>query len=136
MTFVAARRLDNTAIIVVTYADQVTIHDVEAADPIVAPLIAAIGQDTALIMDIRASETTFAEIFNILRARRGVAAAHAAPFQVIPMFVSTASLAKLYVQAAQQKQFGGQQIALFTTLEDAVAAAGVLLAQLQAERHP
>ena len=87
-----------------------------------------------MIIDIAAAETSFADIFGILRARRAVIEEHPAPFQVMLMLVGTGSLAKLYVNAANQKQFGALQVPLFTTLDDAIAAASVLLAQRKAER--
>ncbi len=138
MAHVKTERLPNERIIISTYSDHVTLEDVQQSSRAVEPILRAMGSGVLYyILDVRNSNATFKDILDILRRPDDTgemeAAAHG--FVTHLMMVGSAALAKFYVQAAQQQQYGNMQIPLFATLETAIDAARTGLA-LAHSRQP
>ena len=121
-------QLQDERIVIATYEGCISVEDVRQSDLMTAPLLQSFGAEAVLIIDTIAADTNFAHVFQILRQQPEMGAQHSSHFEVKVMLVGTHALAKLYVDAARQKQFGGTQIPLFACLDDAIEAARQFLA--------
>ncbi len=76
-----------------------------------------------MVIDVLKAETTFADMIAVLKQgdHLGERLPHLTDLRLL--IVGTNELAKFYVNAARQKQFGGEQIPLFANVEDAITAA-------------
>jgi hypothetical protein len=131
MGFISVQQWEDEPIVVATFEGCIAAEDVRESDRHTTPLFQSIGTDAVLIIDTTRGDSSFVDILNILRQQPELNAAHPFTFEVALMLVGTHALAKLYVDAARQKQFGGVQIPMFACLEDAVEAARQLLQKAQ-----
>lgn len=133
MTHLKTERLFGESIIVSTYVDHITVQDVADSSPYIEQLVRSVGGLVYYIIDVRQSKSTFKDMLDILRMPQddGQMEAEAAGIDIRLMMVGSDALAKFYVQAAQQHQYGRMQIPLFATLDAAIDAArtGLALAQ-------
>ena len=129
MAFTEIYQVEDAPIVVTRYSGQITSADVHAADVAALPLFTRLQAEAVLIIDTSsATETSFKDIIDLLKTPPDPAT-RATAYPVRPFFVGTHQLARLYVNAARQKQFGGMQIPMFVTLDDAITAARTLLAE-------
>ena len=123
MAFTEIYQVENAPIVVTRYTGHVIPADIQAADEAAKPFFAKIQAAAVLIIDTSsAAETGFKDIIDLLKTPPDPAARTTA-YRVQPFFIGTHQLAKLYIDAMRQKQFGGNQIPMFASLDDAIAAA-------------
>lgn len=133
MSFTEIYQVEAAPIIVTRYGGNVTAADVQAADAAAKPFFDRLQTEIVLIIDTTgATETSFTDIIGLLRTPPDPEMRKAA-YPVHPFFIGTHQLAKLYIDAVRQKRFGGMQIPMFVTLDDAIAAAHALLARQSAK---
>ncbi|MFN8529102.1 MAG: hypothetical protein U0670_10855 [Anaerolineae bacterium] len=137
MTHLKTERLSGESIIVSTYIENITVQDIAESSPYIEGHVRAIGGLIYYIIDVRQTKSTFKDILDILRMPQddGQMEAEAAGIDFRLMMVGNDALAKFFVQAAQQQQYGHMQIPLFATLEAAIDAARTGLALAHDSRH-
>lgn len=133
----SVERLTDAPIITVTLTGSVDADTIAQADLQVIRLLGEYPVNTALIFDTTQATSSFKQILEILQStsRRNARNTAKMPFVVLPAFVGTDLMVKLYVDAARQQQFGGQQLPLFTSRADGIAAMTVAVANLS-EHQP
>ena len=134
MAFLGTRKLDDAPILIATYGGYISAHDLDDAGQAGIPIYEQLHEDAVLIIDVTQGESSFAEIFRILQ--HGIPAQNLTdfPYRVDVMVVGTDAMAKLYVDAARLKQFGGQQMPMFATLDSAISAARQRIAARKTEK--
>lgn len=134
MTF-TVERLPNDPIIIITFSGAVNADMVAQATLHVEALLSEYRVNTVLVFDTTKAETDFKHILEILQETTGADPdEEAVDFTILTAFVGTSAMIKLYINAARQKQFGGQTFPLFATLEDAITAMRISLASLTTEK--
>ncbi len=125
-------RLADAPIILVTLTGSVDADTIKQADLVVIRLLGEHPMNTALIFDTIQATTNFKQIMEILQTTRNRNERNTAkmPFVVLPAFVGTDAMIKLYVDAARLKQFGGRPLPLFTSREDAITTMSLALTRL------
>jgi hypothetical protein len=134
MTFVGIRKLDDAPILISTFSGYISEADLQASDLVIPEFLTQIDRDGIIIIDVRGGTSDFAEVLHMLRhgaIRQNTEGDF--PFQLQMFLVGTDALAKLYVDAARLKQFGGQQIPMFASLDAAIAAARQTVAHPKTE---
>lgn len=128
--------LPDEPIVVVTFEGKIDADLILEADQHINAAIQRNGVNSVLIFDTTHAETDFTHMMGILRATTGDWDAEPAdaPFEVLVAFVGTSAMVKLYVDGARQKQYGGRQLPLFASLDDALPAMRIALAQLTERR--
>ncbi len=132
MGFVHAALLPNEPIVIASFENGVTAQDVAAAFEACIDLMrAAEAPHYFLIGDLSEATGAFGDILKILQYTRTVVEQTKAtlPFRFTPLFVGSDAMVKLYVDARRLRQFGSEEIALFASLDLALAAARANLAQ-------
>ncbi len=133
MAFTEIYQVEDAPIVVTRYSGHVTSADVHAADVAALPFFTRLQAAAVLIIDTSgAAETGFKDIIDILKTPPDPTT-RATAYPVQPFLIGTHQLARLYVAAVRQRQFGGMQIPMFVTLDDAIAAARTFLAQPKPE---
>ncbi len=133
MPFTEIYQVEDAPIVVTRYTGRVAPADIQAADEAAKPFFGKFQTAAVLIIDTSsAAETGFKDIIDLLKTPPDPAA-RATPYPVRPFFLGTHQLAKLYIDAMRQEQFGRMQIPMFVTLDDAIAAARAFLAQIKTE---
>ncbi len=133
MAFTEIYQVADAPIVVTRYTGRVTPADIQAADEAAKSFFSKFQTAAVLIIDTSsAAETGFKDIIDLLKTPPDPSA-RATAYPVRPFFVGTHQLARLYIEAARQEQFGGAQIPMFVTLDDALAAARAFLAQFKTE---
>ncbi len=135
MSFKSIRQLPDEPIVIIEFEGFVSLEDVNASNEASLPLVMAAATDLCLIMDTSSATSNFGEMLKILQYNVHAHSDGEMPFEVQPMFVGTDTMAKFFADAARLKQFGGQIIPIFVTMDDALAAARQWLVHKHAERH-
>ncbi len=136
MAFVRAVLLPNEPIVIASFENGVTAQDVAAAFEACLNLMrTAETPHYFLIGDLSSATGAFGDILKILQYTRTVVeqTKTTLPFQFTPLFVGSDAMVKLYVDARRLQQFGSERIALFASLDLALAAARANLAQGSAD---
>jgi hypothetical protein len=130
-------RLPDEPIMIVTFHGKIEAHVLVEVNQQVRATLMQHPVNSALILDTTQSTTAFADTLEMVRqnAEHQADAARQSPIKVQVALVGTSAMAKLYVSAAQQERFGGQKLPLFVTLDDALTAMRIALAQLPEPRR-
>ncbi len=129
MTYTGTQRLSDEPIVISTYTDKLTPEDVKNSSPDIERLfVEAQSVFNVLIIDTRRSDANFQDMLRLLKMNDDAPAEfEGAPIEVRILMVGTSAMAKFYVSAAQQQQFGGHSIPLFAHLDDAIDAARMMI---------
>ena len=87
-----------------------------------------------MIIDTTGGTSEFGEILNMLKHLTQNSGRRGFPFEIHTICVGTDSMARLYADASRLKQFGGTPMPLVVTLDDAIAAARLMLASPKTEK--
>lgn len=129
MAFLGIRKLDDAPILISTYNGYISDDDLKASDAAGPEFFAQIHEEAVMIIDVRGGTSSFAEVLHMLQHGAPQQTMTDFPFQIHMFLVGTDAMAKFYVDAARLKQFGGQQIPMFASLETAIAAARQMTSQ-------
>lgn len=132
----SVQRLADEPIIIITFEGAVDANIVAQVNPHIQQLLMEKTVNSALIFDTTTSQANFKDIFGILQFLLTQPDFQAtSEITVLSAFVGTSAMIKLYVDAARQKQFGGQQFPLFARLDDAITAMRTALSTLPAQKQ-
>lgn len=123
------QQVGNEPIMIMTFTGFVTSEDVLSMSADCAALMDKIGAPTYWILDVSRATSDFKELFNIILTQsRGMPGSATDP-RGVGSIVGTHPLIKLFQNAIQQRQFGGLAFPMFTSLESALTAIRLSIAQ-------
>lgn len=125
-------QLPDEPIYIFTYTGRVSVELVMEGRRLAEAQIAAHPVNSVIIFDTTQSETDFRQILELLRTQMIAPPGREVGVQitVLPSFVGTSALVKLFVDGSRQTQFGARQLPLFSTRDDAITAMRVALANI------
>lgn len=136
MAYNGTQKLNNEPIVICTYTGSLTVEDVQASSPEIEQyFLEAQSTFNVLIIDTRRCDASFQDMLKLLKMDdEPPEEFQGESIEVRILMVGTSAMAKFYVSAAQQQQFGGHSIPLFAHLDDAVEAARTMIRTHQEEQ--
>jgi hypothetical protein len=123
------KQVNDEPIMIMSFSGFVTSAEVLDMSKECAVLMDKIGTPTYWILDVSTSTSDFQQLFNIILTQSKGQPGTATDPRGIGALVGTHPLIKLFQSAIKQRQFGGFNFPMFTSLESALAAIRLQIAQ-------
>jgi hypothetical protein len=135
MALSSVKRIPGEPIMISTFTGQVLLEDTRQSTAATLDFIRETGGPVHVIADLTDIQASFMETLMILRDQAASGEGTTSDPNVLLMLVGSHTMVKLFADAMSQPQFGGIQIPMFKSIEDALAAARVEIAHRGAADH-
>jgi len=122
-------QINDEPIMTMTSRGFVTSQDALEMSEACAILMDKIGTPTYWILDVSNSQSDFQQLFNIILTQSKGKPGTATDPRGIGAIVGTNPLIKLFQNAIKQRQFGGMNLPMFTSMDSALAAIRLQIVQ-------
>jgi hypothetical protein len=131
MPFAGLYVLRNEPIIISKMIGYISLEDAQRATEATSEAITRLHQFTYVIVDVTDVRSDFGQVMAIMRDQREGELGSPTEARSMVMLVGLAALVKLFVEGMSKTENGGVHIPLFTTMDDALIAARLMVSQEQ-----